>query len=279
MDWDSTRKTRRELLGLLGGLGAAVVVGGCGGGDSNASGARRTSTTSSATSASSSTLAGTTSTTAATAATLASCTKIPQETAGPYPGDGTNGPNALTVNGIVRSDIRPSVGSGSTTASGVPLTIRLTVVDPSNGCRPRANAAVYLWHCDAVGRYSMYSQGVTGENFLRGVQTTDTNGNLTFTSVFPGAYSGRWPHIHFEIFSSAASATSGNNKIGVSQLALPEDVCRAVYATSGYTGSASNLTQTPITRDNVFSDGYTQQMATMSGSTAAGYTASLVVAS
>ncbi len=278
MDWESKSTTRRQVLGLLGGLGAAVVVGGCGGGDGSASGARRTTSTT-APSASTSTTSAASATTAATAATLASCTKIPQETAGPYPGDGTNGPNALTVNGIVRSDIRPSVGGGSITSQGVPLTIKLTVVDASNGCRPRAGAAVYLWHCDAVGRYSMYTQGVTNENFCRGVQSPDANGNLTFTSVFPGAYSGRYPHIHFEIFTNAASATSGANKIGVSQLALPEDVCRTVYATNGYTGSASNLTQTPITRDNVFSDGFSQQMATTTGSTTAGYTATLVVAS
>jgi protocatechuate 3,4-dioxygenase beta subunit len=137
---------------------------------------------------------------------------------------------------------------------------------------------VYIWHCDANGGYSMYSQGVTGENYLRGVQVADSNGNVSFQSIFPAAYSGRWPHIHFEVFSNAASATNGANKITVSQLALPEDVCNAVYATSGYSQSMRNMTQTTLQSDNVFRDGVTSQLATVTGTTSAGYVASLRVA-
>ena len=272
--------SRRRLLGLLGGLGV-VAVAGCGDDDASNGAASPTTTTgtSSATttaaSSATSTTAGATSTTATTAAT--SCTKIAQETAGPYPGDGTNGPNVLTQSGVVRRDIRSSIGTGSGVATGVPLTINLTIVDSANGCRALAGAAVYLWHCDAAGNYSMYSQGVTGENYLRGVQVTDSNGNVTFTSIFPAAYSGRWPHIHFEVFSSQASATNGQNKISVSQLALPEDVCNAVYATTGYSASLRNMTQTTLRNDNVFSDGVTTQLATVTGSTTAGYVASLRV--
>lgn len=92
-------------------------------------------------------------------------TTIPEETAGPYPGDGSNGPDVLTQDGIVRSDIRSSFGSSTTTAEGVPLTITLTVVDTSGGCTAMAGAAVYAWHCDRDGNYSMYSQGVTQENY------------------------------------------------------------------------------------------------------------------
>lgn len=274
--------SRRRLLGLLGGLGAVAVVG-CGDdGASNSAAAPTTTTgassatsTTAASSAATSTTAGATSTTATTAAT--SCTKIAQETAGPYPGDGTNGPNALTQSGIVRSDIRSSVGTGKGVATGVPLTINLTLVDSTGGCKALAGAAVYLWHCDAAGLYSMYSQGVTGENYCRGVQVADSNGNVSFTSVFPAAYSGRWPHIHFEVVSSQASATNGANKISVSQLALPEDVCNAVYATTGYSASVRNMTQTTLRNDNVFSDGVTTQLATVTGSTTAGYVASLRV--
>jgi protocatechuate 3,4-dioxygenase beta subunit len=160
----------------------------------------------------------------------------------------------------------------------VPLTINLTLVDSTGGCKALAGAAVYLWHCDAAGLYSMYSQGVTGENYLRGVQATDANGSVTFTSIFPAAYSGRWPHIHFEVFPSLASATNGANKLRVSQLALPDDVCKAVFATSGYSQSVTNHAQTSLARDNVFSDGVTLQTPTVTGNTTAGYVATLLVA-
>jgi hypothetical protein len=86
----------------------------------------------------------------------------PSETGGPYPGDGTNGPNVLVQTGIVRSDIRSSFGtSGTTTAPGVPLTVTLQLVNTNANCAPLVGYVVYLWHCDASGRYSMYSAGVT----------------------------------------------------------------------------------------------------------------------
>ena len=273
--------SRRRMLGLLGGLGAAVVVAGCGDDATTTAAPTTTAGTSSATS----TTAGATSTTAAaagatsatTAAAVTSCSKIPEETAGPYPGDGTNGPNVLTQNGVVRSDIRSSLGTGKV-ATGVPLTVKLNIVDSKNGCKALAGAAVYLWHCDQSGNYSMYSQGVTGENYLRGVQATDANGSVTFTTIFPAAYSGRWPHIHFEVFPSLASATTGQNKTAVSQLALPEDVCKVVFATTGYSQSLTNLAQTPLSRDNVFSDGVSLQTPTVTGIATAGYVATLLVA-
>ncbi|MEO8692705.1 MAG: intradiol ring-cleavage dioxygenase [Acidimicrobiales bacterium] len=266
-------QSRRYLLGLLGGLGAAVVVAGCG--DDATTGAP-TTTAGNSSATSTTTAAGATSTTAGGAAT--SCAKIPEETAGPFPGDGTNGPNVLTQSGVVRSDIRSSFGSAKTVATGVPLTIALTVVDSKNSCKPLTGAAVYLWHCDINGLYSMYSPGVTGENYLRGVQATDSSGVVTFTSIFPAAYSGRWPHIHFEVFPSLASATNGQNKTAVSQLALPEDVCKAVFATTGYSKSVTNLAQTSLKSDNVFSDGVSLQTPTVTGSTSAGYVAKLLVA-
>ncbi|MEO5838830.1 MAG: intradiol ring-cleavage dioxygenase [Acidimicrobiales bacterium] len=273
--------SRRRMLGLIGGLGAAVVVAGCG--DDATTSAAPTTTAGNSSATTSTTTAGATSTTAAgapsttAAAAVTSCTKIPEETAGPYPGDGTNGPNALTQSGIVRSDIRSSTTTGKV-AAGVPLTIKLTIVDSKNGCKTLAGAAVYLWHCDQAGLYSMYSQGVTGENYLRGVQATDSNGVATFTSIFPAAYSGRWPHIHFEIFPSLASATNGQNKTAVSQLALPDDICKAVFATAGYSQSVTNHARTSLTSDNVFSDGVSLQTPTVTGNTAAGYVATLLVA-
>ncbi len=129
----------------------------------------------------------------------AACVLIPTETAGPYPGDGTNGPNALTQSGIVRSDIRSSFGaSGTATAPGTLSTLKLKLVSTIDGCRPLVGMAVYAWHCNATGGYSMYSAGVNTQNYLRGVQLSNANGEVTFTTIFPGCYSGRWVVPQFE---------------------------------------------------------------------------------
>ncbi|RKH06589.1 dioxygenase [Corallococcus sp. CA053C] len=205
------------------------------------------------------------------------CSQIPQETAGPYPGDGSNGANALVLSGIVRSDLRSSIAGASGVAEGVPLTVTLTLVDSSDGCTPLAGHAIYLWHCDRAGLYSMYSSGVTQENYLRGVQETDSEGRVTFTSIFPACYSGRWPHIHFEVYPSLGAATSSGNKLATSQLALPEDVCDEVFATTGYSQSVRNLGQISLSSDNVFRDGVSSQLASVTGNTSDGYFATLVV--
>ena len=205
------------------------------------------------------------------------CSRIPTETAGPYPGDGSNGANVLNQTGVVRGDLRSSFAGLSGTADGVPLTIRLTLVS-STTCEVLAGRAVYLWHCDRLGRYSLYSSGVTNQNYLRGVQATDANGQVSFTSIFPGCYAGRWPHIHFEVFASLAASTSVSNKIATSQIALPKAACDTVYTGNGYTGSASNLSGVTLATDNVFSDGSALELATVTGSVADGYVATLTVA-
>ena len=208
---------------------------------------------------------------------LESCTKVPEETAGPFPGEGTNGPNVLNQTGVVRSDIRSSFAGLSGTADGVPLIIALTLVSAST-CTPLANRAVYVWQCDKAGRYSLYSPGVTNQNYLRGVQQTDANGRVMFTSIFPACYAGRWPHIHFEVFGSLPAASNVANKIATSQIALPKATCDLVYTTPGYEQSITNLSQVSLASDMVFSDGSALQLATITGSVAAGLTASLTVA-
>jgi len=243
--------SRRQILGILGGAGAfafiSCVDGGAGtGADPDASGG-------------------------------GSCARIPEETAGPYPGDGTNGKNALALAGIVRGDIRASIGGATGVAAGVPLTVTLALLDAS-GCAPLAGHAVYLWHCDRDGDYSMYSAAVAGENYLRSVQISDDRGQVTFTTIFPGCYAGRWPHIHFEIYAALADATTGRNAVATSQLALPETVCAAVYgAAPGYASSVANLGQLSLAADNVFRDGAAQQLAAVTGSVDAGYTAALTM--
>jgi protocatechuate 3,4-dioxygenase beta subunit len=202
-------------------------------------------------------------------------TVIPEETAGPYPADGSNGPDVLTQSGIVRGDIRSSFGGMTGTAEGVPLTIALAIEDASSG-DPVAKAAVYVWHCDRDGQYSLYT--ITDQNYLRGVQEANGDGVVTFTSVFPACYSGRWPHIHFEVYPDLGAATSGNGRIATSQIALPEETCNAVYPTDGYGQSVTNLQQVSLATDMVFgNDGGVHQLGTITGSVSNGLKVALSV--
>ncbi|GAA4520541.1 intradiol ring-cleavage dioxygenase [Brachybacterium paraconglomeratum] len=196
--------------------------------------------------------------------------EMPGETAGPYPGDGSNGADVLETSGVERSDLRSSIDS-DTSAEGVPLELTMNIIDMAGGDVPMEGAAVYLWHCDAEGRYSMYSQGLENETYLRGVQITDSAGAVTFTSILPGCYAGRWPHLHFEVFPDADSIVDAGNAILTSQIALPEAEAREAYALEGYSGSSQNLEQTTLESDNVFSDGHDQQLATFTGTVEAGF--------
>jgi len=274
---------RQTLRWLLAGASALPVLG-CGGGsgsDSTTSTGTTTTTTGTGTTTTGTT--GTTTTGTTTTPTAGSCSVIPEETGGPYPADGTNSNtsgvvNVLTQSGVVRSDIRSSFGSASGTAAGMPLTIKLQIVNANNNCAALANAAVYLWHCDRDGNYSLYSSGVTNQNYLRGVQETDSNGNITFTTIYPACYSGRVPHVHFEVYPSLAKATSASNRIKTSQFTFPDATSNAVYATTGYSASVRNMASISVASDNVFSDGYSLQMATITGNTTDGFVATLVVA-
>jgi protocatechuate 3,4-dioxygenase beta subunit len=183
----------------------------------------------------------------------------------------------LAESGVVRSDITKSFGDASGVAAGVPTTVELTLLDVAGGGKALAGAAVYLWHCTRDGAYSLYDQSISGENYLRGVQESDANGKLTFQTIFPAAYSGRWPHMHFEIYESLDAATSGGSKLKTSQLAIPKNICDTVYATSGYEQSVTNLAQTSLDGDMVFSDGYASQLATVSGTVDSGLTIKLNV--
>ncbi len=255
---------RRQALRWLAGAGAGLGVlplWGCGGGGDTAS----------------STDTDTIETPAGT------CSAVPEETAGPYPADGSNSDasgsisNALALSGIVRSDIRSSIAGLSGTADGVPLTVTLKLVNSRASCADLSGYAIYLWHGDREGRYSLYSSGATEQNYLRGVQETDSTGQVTFTTIFPACYSGRMPHIHFEVYRSLATATGSTGRLKTSQLAFPTDVCQTAYATTGYSASVSNLSRIGFSTDNVFSDGVSLQMAAVTGSVADGLVAELTV--
>ncbi|RYB91126.1 3,4-dioxygenase subunit beta [Nocardioides oleivorans] len=268
---------RRGVLGVLGGLGV-VAVAGCASDDSTASTATSSSTPTGnppsggpGGGAPDGGMGGDSSVEVADG-------EIPEETAGPYPGDGSNGPDVLSESGVVRSDITTSFGSASGVAEGVPLTLRFKLYDlTGDEVEVLSGAAIYAWHCDRDGSYSMYDGDAADQNYLRGVQETDEDGWVEFTSIFPACYSGRWPHVHFEVYESLDAATSVSNKLRTSQLAFPEDVCNEVYATEGYESSVTNLAQVSLDSDGIFSDGYSLQMATVKGSNSEGWTATLNV--
>ncbi|GAA1655779.1 intradiol ring-cleavage dioxygenase [Microbacterium flavum] len=271
-----TLVTRRSVLGLVG-LGAgSLALAAC-------SAAASTAASPSATSTATGTPTATptpTPTPTATATIAAAAGEIPEETNGPYPADGTADVNILSDSGIVRSDITTSLGS-ATRVAGVPLTMTFKITDVAGGNVPFTGAALYAWHCDAQGLYSMYSSGVEDETYLRGIQIADADGLLTFQTIVPGCYRGRWTHIHFEVYPDAASATDVANVIATSQLAFPPDMLANVYALEAYSGSSENLAGvgTQITDDSLFADGDSSlQVPTITGDAATGYVATLAVA-
>lgn len=254
----SVMLSRRRALWFLGAAGTASVAAAC------APGTNTTATTSTPSAA-----AADTGTVVATA---------PQETAGPYPGDGSNGPNVLIESGVVRSDIRSSFGPYAGTAAGVPVTIRLTLQDLARNGAAGQGMALYLWHCDRDGEYSLYGSETTEQNYLRGVQVADDAGRVTFTSIFPACYAGRWPHIHFEVYDSLTTAVAGENARLTSQIALPQEACEQVFdADSGYARSVANLSEVTLATDNVFGDGWDAELATVTGSPESGMDISLII--
>lgn len=260
---------RRLLRWVLAGAATLPLIscGGSGASDTVATGT--TGTTGSGT---------TTTTTPASSA----CAVIPEETGGPYPADGTNTNggsiiNVLNQSGVVRSDIRSSFNGATGVAAGVLLTIKLQLVNANASCASLAGYAIYLWHCDRDGLYSLYSSGVTAQNYLRGVQETDSTGSLSFTTIFPGCYAGRMPHVHFEVYPSLARAAAASNRIKTSQFTFPLATLNQVYTASGYTASVRNLAQISYASDNVFSDGTSLQMAGVTGNATDGYVVTLTV--
>lgn len=259
-----TMFSRRRALFVFGAAGASVLA------------ACSTSAGTAASTATATTAAADSATAEAVSGTCV--TAIPQETAGPYPGDGTNGPNVLIESGIVRQDITTSFGAYSGVAEGVPTTIELSLQDLTANCTPGTGMAVYLWHCDRDGEYSLYSDTIAEENYLRGVQVADADGRVSFTSIFPACYAGRWPHIHFEVFDSLEAAVSGSDARLTSQIAVPQDACESVFAyDTGYSRSVGNLSQVSLASDNVFGDGWDAELATVTGDPASGMALTITV--
>jgi protocatechuate 3,4-dioxygenase beta subunit len=255
------------------------------------------------------------------AASSAACPASPEETAGPFPADGSDlrdqgpgpprppgsdphgpgppppgairpgpgpgppgsgrgrnasVPNILAAPGIVRRDIRASFDTSSTVAAGVPLRLELTLLDISRGCRPLADSAVYVWSCNRDGDYSLYGRGIEHENYLRGVQFTDRDGRVAFATIFPACYSGRYPHLHLEIFKQGARSLDAATRVLTTQLTAPREVCARVYATApGYARSAAQFKGMLPSEDMVFASSspaeLTLQTLAITGDSGAGF--------
>jgi len=220
--------SRRQLIGLLGAAGA-VAAARCGSGDTPTS----PSTTPSA-----------------TTSTNSACVVTPTETLGPYP----------SLTDLVRSDIR----EGKT---GTVLTLTIKVVNVNNSCGAVAGANVEIWHVDAAGNYSQYGTQ-TAQTYLRGIQTTNSNGEVTFTTIYPGWYQGRATHIHVEVTINGVSRK-------VTQMAFPESVNNAVHSSGVYASRGNN----PMTNlsDGIFADSLSSELVTPTGSAASGYAATFQV--
>lgn len=261
---------RRSLRWLLAGAGgAALPLAGCGGGGADADAGFGITTS-------------TTITGAAGAGGGAACSVMPGQSGDPGAGDGASGhaggaASALALPGIARSDIRASVAGAGGVAQGVPLTIRLQLVDVAMGCAAAAGAAVYLWHCTRDGGYSMYSPGIEGENYLRGVQAADAEGWVTFSTIFPGCREGRMPHVHVEVYPSLAMAAGAAGRVVAAQFTFPRAILEQAYTATGYAGSASRLARISHAADAVSGDGTAPQMTSVTGNPAQGYVSTLTV--
>jgi len=224
---------RRELLGGLGAAAGAALAIGCG--------------SSSPTSPTDTSSSGTTT----TGSTNAACAVTPSETAGPYP----------SLTDIFRSDIREG-------KAGTMLTLTVKVVNVNAGCAAIPNANVEVWHCDSAGNYSEYGNQ-TAQTYLRGTQTTNNSGEVTFTTIYPGWYQGRATHIHIEVSTNGASRK-------ITQIAFPESVNSTVYRSGVYASRGSNPTSN--LSDGIFADSLSAELVTPTGDPSSGYAASCQVA-
>jgi protocatechuate 3,4-dioxygenase beta subunit len=174
------------------------------------------------------------------------CAVSPNETAGPFP----------SLSDMIRSDIREG-------KAGAVLTLTIKVVNANTACSAVAGAAVEIWQCDAAGNYSQYGSQA-GQTYLRGIQVTNTNGEATFTTIYPGWYQGRATHIHIEVTIAGVSRK-------VTQIAFPESLNAAVYATGVYASRGSNPTSN--SSDGIFADSLASELVTPTGSASTGYAA------
>ena len=267
-----TLLARRRVLGILGGLGAGAALAACGTSATSTAGTTSSSTSSSSSSSSTSSSSASSSGTTPTA-------ELPDETAVPTRVTGPTAPTSWTTPASSAPTSPAASGPRRPRPEGIPLTINLTVTDAGNGYSAMEGAAVYLWHCNRDGQYSMYSQGVSERELPPG-RASDQRGRAaaTYTSIFPAAYDGRWPHIHFEVYSSV----DGGHQQRTDRQDLtdrpPRGGLQGGLRDDGLRGERQNLAQTSLTRDMVFgNDGGIYQLATVTGNATDGYVANLTI--
>lgn len=186
-----------------------------------------------------------------------SCSTTPYKIKGPFP---IMTPSQLLQANIVSDRV------------GVALLINLTIRNKNSNCSAAHGLLVDVWHCDNEGNYSEYggtqeqTTDYTGVHFLRGRQTTDANGNVSFISIYPGWYPGRAPHIHVEVLDA------GGNSLLITQIAFPEDISSTVYASPHY--APHGQATTPNISDSIFFNSLSREMVTITGDVTNGYTLS-----
>lgn len=251
---------RRDLLNMLLAAGTSMAVMGCVASSGTVKKKKTTTTGDEDTSSSS------------------DCVEAADETNGPFPADGSNtaGDGSSTALDQVYTGtpiFRSSIAEGM---SGSPLDLTITLQNVNNYCEVLSGYYVYIWHCTAGGQYSAYTATNNGgthsstETYMRGIQQTDTSGQVTFNTIYPGWYSGRTVHIHVEIYNDLDSAP-----IKTTQIAFPMLTSRAVVAQTakGYPGTTGLIENSA---DNIFSDGTSGQMLAVSGTTS-GYTGTIAL--
>lgn len=163
------------------------------------------------------------------------CTLVPEQEEGPYYVDFRH----------LRRDLTES-------KRGVPLQLRMIAMDAKR-CVPLENAALDIWHCDALGVYSGYTAMGGGERggpggrgkgkggpggprgggpsdaqrYLRGVQLTNKEGVAEFATIYPGWYAGRTLHIHVKVHvggRNAGDTYQGGQVSHTGQMFFPEDI-------------------------------------------------------
>jgi protocatechuate 3,4-dioxygenase beta subunit len=275
MKIDLPQQSRRDILRSLGGAAAATLLG-CG-----------TNKIVTATSSSGTSTTSTTASSGASSSTTA-CLVESSTTRGPYFVDTINDSNNVASAGTPyaidtlipqRSDIRSDTEGSAGTQQGLPLVLNLTLYDAS--CSSVISGArVDIWHANAHGAYSDIKNATndngadhTGQNFLRGYQFSDSTGLVTFTTVYPGAYSGRCPHIHLKIriFNSDGAVTTENT----TQLFFTDATSASVYAASSYYSTSSYNTRD--TADSIYNSESPTLLPTITGDTTAGLTGTIAI--
>jgi protocatechuate 3,4-dioxygenase beta subunit len=161
---------------------------------------------------------------------------------------------------MVRSDVRED-------RAGTPLTLTVKVVNVNSACAAVSGADVEIWQCDVAGDYSQYGSQAAA-TFLRGIQTTNAEGEVTFTTIYPGWYQGRATHIHVEVTMSGRS-------VKVTQIAFPDEISNVVHTQGVYASRGRNPTSTQS--DGIFADSLASELVTPTGSPSAGYSATFQV--